>query len=152
MDTLIYPIIRRKLGSALGKWYPSDRSARLILQPWAQVFSKGDMDAFLVKNILPKLENALSQFDINSHEQHMKLMELWRVVYEWSTLLPNHTMVGLLDEYFFPNWLRTLAMWLNLSPNYEDVSKWYTGWKNECDKLLAEPTIRGLLFFFFLNK
>ncbi|KAF7991676.1 hypothetical protein HCN44_010477 [Aphidius gifuensis] len=140
MDTLIYPIIRRKLGSALGVWYPSDRSARLMLQPWAQVFSKGDMDAFLVKNILPKLEIALSQFDINPREQHM---ELWRVVYEWSTLLPNHTMVGLLDKYFFPNWLRTLAMWLNLSPNYEEVSKWYTGWKNELsDKLLAEPTIK----------
>ncbi|XP_063992743.1 tuftelin-interacting protein 11 [Diachasmimorpha longicaudata] len=140
MDTLIYPIIRRKLGSALGAWHPSDRSARLMLQPWAEVFSKGDMEAFLVKNIVPKLQIALSEFVINPHQQHL---DHWNWVYEWATLLPPHTMVGLLDKFFFPKWLQVLALWLNHSPNYDQITHWYMGWKNMLsEKLLAEPLVK----------
>ncbi|KAK0075500.1 hypothetical protein PV325_006813 [Microctonus aethiopoides] len=140
MDTLIYPIIRRKLGSALGGWHPSDRSARLMLEPWSQVFSKGDMEAFLVKNILPKLQIALSEFVINPHQQHL---DNWNWVFEWVTLLPIHTMVGLLDKFFFPKWLQVLAFWLNHSPNYDQITHWYMGWKKMLnDRLLSEPIIK----------
>ncbi|XP_012287258.1 tuftelin-interacting protein 11 [Orussus abietinus] len=140
LDTSIYPIIRRKLGSALGGWHPSDRSARLMLQPWAQVFHKGDMEAFLVKNILPKLQVALSEFVINPHQQHL---DQWNWVYEWRELLPPHTMTGLLDKFFFPKWLQVLALWLNHSPNYDQVTNWYMGWKGMLnDKLLEEPVIK----------
>ncbi|XP_034937559.1 tuftelin-interacting protein 11 [Chelonus insularis] len=140
MDILIYPIIRRKLGSALGGWHPSDRSARLILEPWSEVFSKGDMEAFLVKNILPKLQIVLSDFIINPHQQHL---DPWNWVYEWASLLPTHTMVGLLNEFFFPKWLQVLSSWLNHSPNYEQITHWYMGWKKMLnEKLLAEPIIQ----------
>ncbi|XP_011501452.1 PREDICTED: tuftelin-interacting protein 11 [Ceratosolen solmsi marchali] len=140
MDTLIYPIIRRKLGSALGAWHPSDRSARLMLQPWAAVFTKADMDAFLVKNILPKLQIALSELIINPHQQHL---DQWNWVYEWKDLIPVQTMAALLDKLFFPKWLQVLGLWLNHSPNYEQVTNWYTGWKGMLnDKLLAEPIIK----------
>ena len=142
MDNLIYPIIRRKLGSALGGWHPSDRSARLMLQPWAQVFSKGDMEAFLVKNILPKLQIALSELVIHPHQQHL---DQWNWVYEWATILPIQIMVGLLDKFFFPNWLQVLAFWLNHSPNYDQITNWYMGWKGMLnDKLLAEPVVKGM--------
>ncbi|KMQ91009.1 tuftelin-interacting protein 11-like protein [Lasius niger] len=140
LDTLIYPIIRRKLGSALGGWHPSDRSARLMLQPWAEVFAKGDMEAFLVKNIIPKLQIALSEFVINPHQQHI---EPWHWVYEWKELIPVHIMAGLLDKFFFPKWLQVLALWLNHSPNYDQITNWYMGWKGMLsDKLLAEPVIK----------
>ncbi|XP_057340209.1 tuftelin-interacting protein 11-like [Microplitis mediator] len=140
MDTLIYPIIRRKLGSALGGWHPSDRSARLMLEPWSQVFTKGDMEAFLVKNILPKLQIALSEFIINPHSQHL---DNWNWVYDWVAMLPVHTMVGLLDKFFFPKWLQVLALWLNHSPNYDQITHWYMGWKKMLnDRLLAEPVIK----------
>jgi tuftelin-interacting protein 11 len=141
MDTLIYPIIRRKLGSALGAWHPSDRSARLMLQPWAPVFAKTDMDAFLVKNVIPKLQIALSELVINPHQQHL---DQWNWVYEWKDLIPVQTMAALLDKFFFPKWLQVLGLWLNHSPNYEQVTNWYTGWKSMLnDKLLAEPIIKG---------
>lgn len=141
MDTQIYPIIRRKLGSALGGWHPSDRSARLMLQPWAQVFAKVDMEAFLVKNIIPKLQIALSELVINPHQQYL---DKWNWVYEWKELIPAHIMAGLLDKFFFPKWLRVLALWLNHSPNYDQVTTWYMGWKGMLsDKLLAEPVIKG---------
>ncbi|KYQ55054.1 Tuftelin-interacting protein 11 [Trachymyrmex zeteki] len=120
LDTLIYPIIRRKLGSALGGWHPSDRAARLMLQPWTEVFAKGDMEAFLVKNIIPKLQIALSEFVINPHQQHL---DQWNWVYEWRELIPVHIMAGLLDKFFFPKWLQVLALWLNHSPNYDQHFK-----------------------------
>lgn len=52
---LLYPPIRNKLSNALQRWHPSDASARLILQPWKDVFTPGAWEAFMVKNIIPKL-------------------------------------------------------------------------------------------------
>lgn len=145
MDTQIYPIIRRKLSFALTAWHPSDQSARLMLQPWQQVFKRGDMDAFLVKNILPKLQVVLSELVINPHQQHL---DHWNWVYDWRDTFPTHTMAGLLDKYFFPRWLHSLGLWLNHNPNYEQVTNWYTGWKGMLsDKLLAEPVIKGMCDF-----
>lgn len=51
----LYPPIRSKLSNALQRWHPSDASARLILQPWKNVFTAGAWEAFLLKNIIPKL-------------------------------------------------------------------------------------------------
>ena len=35
---IVYPTIKHKLSTALQKWHPSDKSARLILLPWRDVF------------------------------------------------------------------------------------------------------------------
>lgn len=51
----LYSPIRNKLANALQKWHPSDASAKLILQPWKDVFTPGSWEAFMVKNIVPKL-------------------------------------------------------------------------------------------------
>lgn len=51
----LYSPIRSKLSSALQKWHPSDSSAKLILQPWKDVFTPGSWEAFMIKNIVPKL-------------------------------------------------------------------------------------------------
>ena len=51
----LYSPIRSKLASALQKWHPRDSSAKLILQPWKDVFTPGSWEAFMVKNIVPKL-------------------------------------------------------------------------------------------------
>ncbi|KAJ8263510.1 hypothetical protein COCON_G00159670 [Conger conger] len=58
----LYPPIRSKLAHALQRWHPSDGSARLILQPWKEVFTPGAWEAFMVKNIVPKLEVSRSGF------------------------------------------------------------------------------------------
>lgn len=57
----LYPPIRNKLANALQRWHPSDASARLILQPWKDVFTPGAWEAFMVKNIVPKLGECLGQ-------------------------------------------------------------------------------------------
>jgi len=69
--TMVYPTIRRKLSAALTAWHPSDKSALLMLKPWKQAFPQGDMDAFLMTNILPKLQNAIQELVINPHQQHL---------------------------------------------------------------------------------
>lgn len=39
-------------------------------------------------------------------------------------------------------------MWLNQSPNLDQVSRWYSGWKQQMsDKLLVTPHIKGNSFF-----
>lgn len=50
----------------------------------------------------------------------------------------------LLDQHFFPNWLKTLTMWINMNPNHEQISNWYTGWKSLMPAVIVEhPTIKG---------
>jgi hypothetical protein len=49
-----------------------------MLVPWHGVFSRGDMDAFLVKNIVPKLQLALQELVINPHQQHLGKNEGFR--------------------------------------------------------------------------
>lgn len=62
----------------------------------------------------------------------------------WSDVLPIPTLVELLDQHFFPKWLKTLTMWINMNPNHEQISNWYTGWKSLMPAVIVEhPTIKG---------
>lgn len=70
-ETIVYPTVRQKLSVALNAWHPSDNSAKLMLQPWVNVFQQGYMAAFLIKNIVPKLRATLQAFIINPHHQQL---------------------------------------------------------------------------------
>lgn len=140
-ETIVYPTLRQKLSVALNAWHPSDNSAKLMLQPWIKVFQQGYMEAFLINNIVPKLQAALHTFVINPHHQQL---DNWNWVNAWSDVLPLPTLVELLDQHFFPNWLKTLTMWINMNPNHEQISNWYTGWKSLMPAVIVEhPTIKG---------
>ena len=44
----------------------------------------------------------------------------------------------------FPVLIQVLCQWLCNNPNYDEVSKWYMGWKSMFpDNLLSQPLIRG---------
>ena len=62
----LYVTIRAKLANCLVNWDPTDRSAKLIIEPWRDVFAKGEMEAFLIKAICPKLKMALHLMPIDS--------------------------------------------------------------------------------------
>ena len=47
-----FPTIRKKLSLSLSYWHPTDRSAKLILLPWQEVFSCDLMCAFLTNSIV----------------------------------------------------------------------------------------------------
>lgn len=136
----LYPPIRSKLSNALQRWHPSDASARLILQPWKDVFTPGAWEAFLVKNIIPKLALCLEELVINPHQQQM---EPFNWVMDWEGMLSPSSLVSLLEKNFFPKWLQVLCSWLSNSPNYEEITKWYLGWKGMfSDVLLTQPLIK----------
>jgi len=134
---IVYPPIRQKLASALANWHPSDRSAKMILLPWKDVFTRGAMQAFLLKNIVPKLEAALLHLQINPVNQDLTL---WHAVCDWMDLIPAPTVADLMALNFFPRWLQVLAAWLNSNPNYEEVTSWYQGWKGSIPSLCLSNT------------
>jgi tuftelin-interacting protein 11 len=140
----LYAPIRHKLANALTNWHPSDPSAKLILQPWCPVFRAGHMDAFVVKNIYPKLAICLQEFIINPNQQ---LLEPWNWVMSWIDMMPMVSMVTLLEKHFFPRWLHVLNTWLSgPNPNYYEVTSWYQGWKELFPpKLLANSAVKDQL-------
>ncbi|KAL5009755.1 hypothetical protein ScPMuIL_012060 [Solemya velum] len=139
----LYSPIRQKLGSALTNWHPSDGSAKVILQPWVPVFKQGHMQAFLVKHILPKLARCMQEFPINPLHQ---TLDAWKWVMSWSDLIPVNQMVSMLESTFFPRWLQVLMSWLGNMPNYDEITKWYLGWKSLfTEQYLAHHVIKDQL-------
>lgn len=136
----LYSPVRSKLSSALQKWHPSDASAKLILQPWKEVLTPGSWEAFMLRNIVPKLGMCLGELVINPHQQHMDAF-YW--VMDWEGMISVSSLVGLLEKHFFPKWLQVLCSWLSNSPNYEEITKWYLGWKSMfSDQVLAHPSVK----------
>ncbi|XP_012559008.1 tuftelin-interacting protein 11 isoform X1 [Hydra vulgaris] len=136
----LYPPIRHKLSAALTNWYPSDPSAKVILEPWVKVFSRGTMEAFLIRSIYPKLEQCMSEFKINPHQQ---ILEPFHWVMAWKDIISVHHMVSILEKHLFPKLLQVLRKWLLNSPNYDEVTKWYLGWKSMFGaEYTSNPTIK----------
>ncbi|CAH1799129.1 unnamed protein product [Owenia fusiformis] len=136
----LYASIRHKLSKALSQWHPSDPSAKMILTPWVKVFKRGHLDAFLVKNIVPKLLQCMQEFVVNPHQQQL---DPWNWVMSWHDMLPITSMTTILEKAFFPKWLQVLATWLASNPDYNEVTKWYQGWKTMfSDALKAEPIVK----------
>ncbi|XP_038071754.1 tuftelin-interacting protein 11-like isoform X2 [Patiria miniata] len=139
----LYIPIRQKLARALSNWHPSDSSAKTILIPWRRVFSRGTFEAFLVRNIVPKLAVCLQEFVINPYDQHL---EPYRWVIDWEELLPTPTLASLFEKHFLPKWLQVLCSWLGNNPDYEEVSKWYLGWKGLLpERIREEPAVKVYL-------
>lgn len=135
LETNVYKTICEKLSKALRAWNPEDRSARAMIQPWKNVFREEDLQMFLHKNIVPKLEHRMTEIIFNPIQQDL---EIFNQVWEWHELLSPLVMANVLDKYFFPKWMQTLVLWLNQSPNFNEVSRWYTGWKG----MLTEPVLK----------
>lgn len=136
----LYAPIRHKLANALNNWHPSDSSAKVILQPWVNVFKAGHMEGFLVKNIVPKLELCMQEFVINPHQQ---ILDPFHWVISWRDIIALPHMISILEKAFFPKWLQVLCTWLSNMPNYEEVTNWYLGWKSQFpEEFLAHPFIK----------
>lgn len=95
----VYAPIRHKLSRALAQWHPSDASAKEILKPWRDVFAAGTMDGFLAQNILPKLEHALSTFEVNPANQQL---DVWHWILDWLDMISPIHIANALIKIFFP--------------------------------------------------
>ncbi|XP_055593216.1 septin-interacting protein 1 isoform X2 [Uranotaenia lowii] len=140
MEDNIYPTIREKLSKALKAWNPEDRSARAMITPWKGVMAEEHLQVFLTKNIIPKLELRLTELVINPLQQDL---EIFNQVWEWNELVSTIQMASILDKFFFPKWIQTLVLWLNQSPNFDQVTRWYQGWKSQfTDEIVRQTNIK----------
>lgn len=99
----------------------------LTLPSAAQVFDPKDWDALVMRSIVPKLAWALQDvLVINPLQQDLAPFH-WLTA--WHTVLPQHHMVNLLEFRFFPAWHRVLQHWLSNNPDFDEVTRWYMGWK-----------------------
>lgn len=140
----LYESMRYKFSNALQAWHPSDPSAKFMLQPWNSIFQRGHMHAFLIRNVAPKLGQYLSDVDLSPNRLKLNVFE---PVMTWKDLIPIETLISLFERHFFSRWLQTLCHWLNQHPNYDEVSRWYMGWKQVFQEngLLEKSYIRDQL-------
>lgn len=71
LEERVYQTIRVKLGAALVAWQPVDRSARAMLEPWIGVMAAPALEVFLVRHIVPKLQQSLDALVINPMQQSL---------------------------------------------------------------------------------
>lgn len=148
IELTLFPTIRFKLSKALNGWHPSDPSAKAILQPWKPpVLSQEIWNTFLRNNILPKLELALkNELFKMEEEEDGEQIDAWMWFVSWTDLASLKDMLEILDRTFFPKMLDYLCKWLNSSPNYEQVSAWYVGWKVRLnDRFVQHPNVKSKL-------
>uniref|UniRef100_A0A6G3MJI2 Tuftelin-interacting protein 11 (Trinotate prediction) n=1 Tax=Henneguya salminicola TaxID=69463 RepID=A0A6G3MJI2_HENSL len=98
------------------------------------------MQGFLARSIRPKLIDCLqTKLIINPRNQILDPL-MW--ILRWKNIMDTQSMAFVLSRGFSLKWLNVIHRWLSQTPNYEDVKKWYTGWKSLFIDYIDHPSIQ----------
>uniref|UniRef100_A0A1D1XVA0 Tuftelin-interacting protein 11 n=1 Tax=Anthurium amnicola TaxID=1678845 RepID=A0A1D1XVA0_9ARAE len=140
---ILYSTITSKLSFVLRAWHASDASAHAMLSPWKFAFDVSCWNRLICERIVPKLMEALKEFEVNPANQKL---DQFNWVMDWVSVIPIDYMAALLEADFFSKWLQALYIWLCSNPNFEEVTRWFRGWKRLFpDELLANERMRRQL-------
>lgn len=92
------------------------------------VFDNEGMESLLNRSIIPKLTMMMKSFVVNPRQQDMSSFKALLI---WEDVIPLHFLVNILEAEFFPKWHQILYTWLSSRPNYNEVMRWYGGWKSQ---------------------
>lgn len=67
------------------------------------MFSKGTLDAFVLRSIYPKLSQCLSEFIINPHQQHLGKLCLAELTLFFHSLIVRRFSRALVSQGFMNN-------------------------------------------------
>jgi tuftelin-interacting protein 11 len=128
------------LATVLQEWNPLDSSANVIIAPWKGVFDDESIGTLLKRSIIPKLAMMMRSFEVNPRNQDIAPFNAFKA---WENVIPIHQLVNMLETDFFPKWHQVLYTWLSSRPNYEEVSQWYWGWKQQFSQnMMSNEKIR----------
>uniref|UniRef100_A0A6B2KYG6 G-patch domain-containing protein n=1 Tax=Arcella intermedia TaxID=1963864 RepID=A0A6B2KYG6_9EUKA len=135
----LWSTILSKIGRALIQWNPMDSTAFIMLKPWKEALyainEENGIESFLVKAVLPKLEQLMGKWEVNPANQDLTV---WNEILKWSTLFSKEEFEIFLLGHFFPKWFSALYLWLQNNPNWEEVSTWYLKWKTQIPENLQK--------------
>ncbi|CAF3624339.1 unnamed protein product [Rotaria socialis] len=169
----LYQPIRTKLAHALQNWQLSDSSAKAVLLPWQKVFKQETWNAFMNKHVVPKLVSTMQQFIIDPRQQ---ILDPWHWFIAWYDMVPLPSMILILEKCFFSKMatsmficfvfltkkhsqndlllysanmqkiFRALNIWLSTNVNYQEIQRWYIGWRSLIPQaIINHTTVRKIL-------
>ena len=132
----LFPQIRHKLGALLEATHAKaggglaaaapGAAARAALSPWRRVLDGASWEALLTRHVVPMLAASLQAVRVNPADQEL---DGFVGVLAWTELVGAEAIASALLRLFFPGWLRALRLWLQQAADYDEVSRWYLGWK-----------------------
>jgi tuftelin-interacting protein 11 len=145
----VYPDIRRKIGKYLTHWNPTDGTAHAMLAPWRGVFDSTSMNNLILRAVVPKLVSSMRSIPIDPANTTAEHTQLFSAIMTWHDLVPRVHFVSILEGEFFPRWLHILRLWMaSESPDFEEVTQWYLGWKSLIpDALESDEVVSGYFHY-----
>lgn len=121
-------------------WNRTDKSLSETFSTWKYVLRGTLFDSLITQSVSPRLVTILEEVVVDPSNQHMSQINC---VLKWRDAIGEILMSKLIDDIFFPKWIKVLRLWLDTKA-YNDVGKWYLCWKAEFTGLQCNGFVRGL--------
>jgi tuftelin-interacting protein 11 len=140
----IYKWIQEKIEENILNYDITNLKIIELLVPWKKIFGEEYIEGFTSKFLIPKLHYLISKLEVNPAQQNIEPLKIL-LMYN-KDLIPVERTAFILKASFFPKWLNTLHSWLQQGEcskdKFEEIMKWYQGWKNLFKNYLELPAIQ----------